>query len=166
MLAQKKLSLAAGIAISVLYGLASYLRFAHAGGMPTLSFLCVLPAAMGAVPLLFADLDQIKNYLFVFLVPWLTIAAFFLLLFIPGLEGLICLVVIGSPFILFALLGTLIACVIRAIVLHRARRKAAALITMLLPFGDFQDRVLGVLKRRAEQRSLPRLEPVAEGERD
>lgn len=143
MLPQKKFSLASGIALSVAYGLASYLTFVRSHGMPTLAFLCVLPAVLGAVPLLFSDVDQVKNYIYLLLTPWLTIGASFLLLFIPGLEGLICIVVLLSPFILFAMAGTLIAWIIRAFILRSAaKRRAAALLSMLLPFA-----ALGVERR-------------------
>jgi hypothetical protein len=136
MLPQKKYSVAAGIALSVAYGLASYLRFDHARGMPTISFLIVLPAVMGAIPLLFADVEQIKNYLYLLLIPWFTIGLFFLVLYIPGLEALVCLVVLASPFIFVAMLGTLIAWIIRAFILRSAaQRRAAALLSMLLPFA-------------------------------
>lgn len=136
MLPQKKYSLAAGIALSIAYGVASYFAIARAHGMPTLAFLCVLPAVMGAVPLLFADIDQIKNYLYFILIPWFVVAACFLVLFIPGLEALICLVFLVSPFIAFAMLGTLVAWIIRIFIIRSAaKRRAAGLISMLLPFA-------------------------------
>lgn len=134
MLPHKKYSLASGVALSVAYGLASYFAFGRANGMPTIAFLCALPAAMGAVPLLFSDVDQIKNYLYLILIPWLAVAALFLVLFIPGLEALICLVLIVSPFLVLAMLGSLVACVVRAFMIRSAKRKAAAVVTMLLPF--------------------------------
>lgn len=145
MLPQKKYSLVAGIALSVAYGLATYLAMGRVGGMPTISFLCVLPAVMGAVPLLFADVDQIKNYLYLILIPWLTVGTCFLLLYIPGLEALLCLVLLASPFLAMAMVGTLLGWIIRAFILRsEAKRRAAALLSMLLPFAT-----LGI------ERSLP-----------
>jgi hypothetical protein len=145
MLPQKKYSLAAGILLSVLYGVASYFAIRRFNGMPTLAFLSVLPAVMGAIPLLFTDVDQVKNYIALVLVPWFVIGACFLLLFIPGLEGLICLVILGSPFIIFAMLGSLVVWITRAFMIRSAaKRRAAALLSMLLPFAT-----LGI------ERSLP-----------
>jgi len=136
MLPQKKYSLASGIALSVAYALAAYFAFGRAHGMPTTAFLCVLPAVMGAIPMLFADVDQIKNYLYLILIPWFTVGTFFLVLFVPGLEGLLCLVLLGSPFLLLGMVGTLLAWIIRAFILRSAaKRRAAALLSMLLPFA-------------------------------
>lgn len=145
MLLQKKYSLAAGIALSIAYGVGSYFAFARSGGMPTLAFLCVLPAVMGAVPILFSDVDQVKNYVYLVLIPWFIVGASFLVLFVPGIESLICLFILSAPFFGLALLGSLIAWVIRAFAIRSAaRRRAAALLSMLLPFA-----VLGI------ERSLP-----------
>jgi hypothetical protein len=139
--------------IGLAYGLAMYFAFRGQGGLATGAFLGLVPLAMGATPLLFVDVEQIKNYVYLLFVPWLSILGVFVFLFATLKEGALCVVVLGAPFWGAALLGTLIAFIIRAVRISTRKRNATGVALMLLPFA-----VVGVEKRyfiREEQVSVP-----------
>src|SRR6185437_720899 len=140
-------------ALGLAYGLAMYFGLEGHHGLATLAFLGFVPLAMGALPLLFTDVDQIKNYLFVLFIPWLSILSLFVVLLATLKEGGLCIIVLGGPFWILAMLGTLVGVVIRAIMISDRKRKAAGAALMLLPFL-----VLGLEKRylvREGQVSVP-----------
>jgi hypothetical protein len=140
----------AGVLTGLVYALVAYLTFKKLATMPTIAFLGLVPLGLGAVPLLFEDLDQVKNYAFILLIPWLSLLGLFVLLFATLQEGALCFVVLGFPFFGLALVGTLIATIVRAIIIRRDKRKAVGAAMMLLPFL-----VVGL-----EQRYLVREEKV------
>ena len=146
----KRNLLLGGVTIGSAYGLVAYFFMMKLGGLPTVAFLALVPLAMGAIPQLFSDEDQVKNYLYVLFAPWLSIAGVFMVLFATLREATLCLLILGSPFILAALLGTLIATVVRGLVIRSRKRKAVAATLMLLPFV-----FLGL-----EKRYLVREQPV------
>ncbi|MFT3765488.1 MAG: SRPBCC family protein [Minicystis sp.] len=134
MLPIKRNVLVTSLVLGVAYGLVAYFAFERHASLPTVAFLALVPLAIGAIPLLISDLDQIRSYVFILFVPWITILAVFAVLAAVLREGVLCLLVLGAPFYLSAMLGTLIATIIRAIMIRREKRKAAAAALMLLPF--------------------------------
>lgn len=136
MRADKVASLAAGIAIGALYGALAFGVFDRAYVLPGATFLFLVPAVTGAIPLLFSDADQTRWYVKLVLLPWLTLLALYLLLFVLLREtSLLCVLVQALPAIGLAMLGTLIAWVITAVRLRRRKKKlAAGILLMLLPF--------------------------------
>jgi hypothetical protein len=133
MLSIKRNLLATGFLLGVAYGLIAYFTFMEAKATPTLSFLVLVPLAMGALPLLFTDVAQIRSYLFILFVPWLSIATVFIVLGALLREGMLCVLILAGPFVLAGLVGTLIACIVRAVLISRAQRRAAAAALMVLP---------------------------------
>lgn len=151
MLPLKRNVLLAGVGAGVVYGLVGYFAFQQRASMPTISFLVLLPLGLSAIPLLFKDVDQIKSYLYLLLIPWLSIFTIFAVLALLLEEGALCIVVLGAPFYLTAMAGTLIATIIRAFLIRsEKKRKAAAAAMMMPPF----------LLVGAEQRYLVREDQV------
>lgn len=134
MLPLKRNVLLSSVAVAVVYGLVAYFSFQKLASTPTIAFLVAVPVALGAVPLLFSDVDQIKSYLYLLLIPWLGMSAVFVILIATLQEGALCFLVLGAPFYLSGMLGTLIATIIRGLVIRQRKRKAAAAAIMMLPF--------------------------------
>ena len=118
------------------YGLLAYAIIA--GPKPNLaasySFLALVPVALGAVPLLFSDPDQVAWFRKAFFIPWVSTLGLFLVLLAARAEGPICFLVLLGPFVLFISAGIW---VVRAVGLRRlkkAQRKAAGIALLLLPF--------------------------------
>ncbi|WP_143080050.1 SRPBCC family protein [Hymenobacter arizonensis] len=60
---------------------------------------------LGAIPALYSSREQLSNYLWHLVAPWLMTFTLFTISFISGFEGLICLVVIFGPFVILGSLG-------------------------------------------------------------
>lgn len=134
MLPIKRNTLLTGLAVSVAYGLIAYFLFLQNKDLASVAFLGLVPLAIGALPLLISDVDQIKSYVYVFFLPWVSIFGTFALLFALLKEGALCILLLGLPFYALAMVGTLIAVIIRAFVIRSNKRKLAAAALMLLPF--------------------------------
>lgn len=94
-----------------------------------------MPIALGALPLLFSDEDQIKNYVLLVFLPWASVFCLFAFLYATLREAGLCLMVLAAPFLALTLLGTLIAAVVRAITIDRDKRRLAGAALMILPFA-------------------------------
>lgn len=130
----KWVSLFVGLGIGLAYGVVTYIVFREANGLATFAFLGLVPMAMGAIPLPFSDLDQVKSYVYILFIPWISIIALFAVLFATLKEGALCLLLLGAPFYGAAMLGTLIAFIIRAVMIDARKRKLVVSGLMLLPF--------------------------------
>jgi hypothetical protein len=131
----KRNALLSGVGVGLGYGLLTYFAFRAHGQLASIAYLGLVPMVMGAIPLLFTDVDQIKNYLYVLLAPWLAMIGVFAVLLAMLKEGALCLLVLAAPFWIAALLGTLVAVVVRGVILHQRKRKAVGVALMLLPFA-------------------------------
>jgi Polyketide cyclase / dehydrase and lipid transport len=131
----KRNLLATSFVVGVAYGLTAYFAFSSHAALPTIAFLVAVPLALGAIPLLLSDLDQVRSYAYVLLIPWLTIFTVFAVLIALLKEGALCILVLGAPFWGMALVGTLVGAVVRAVLISRRKRQAAAAALMLLPFA-------------------------------
>jgi hypothetical protein len=145
MLPIKRNVLFVGFALGVVYGLLAYVGFFQIGhltrdpaifsaDLATIAFLGLVPMAIGAIPLLFTDVDQIKNYLNILFIPWASILGIFAVLFLTLREGTLCILVLGVPFLAAALIGTVVAVILRGRVISRKKRQAAGAALMMLPF--------------------------------
>jgi hypothetical protein len=139
------------VAVGVVYGLVTYFAFRRYGLLASYAYLVAVPAAIGAVPLLFRDVDQIRSYAALLVIPWLSILGIFVALGALLKEGALCFLVLGAPFALAAMLGTLIAAVVASLVIRSKKRKALGAAMMILPLA-----FVGL-----EQRWLVRQETVA-----
>ena len=120
-----------GISIGVLYGLITRIAFDEKASLASITYLFIIPAVLGIVPLAFANDEQLKSYKHIIFIPWLTTATFFLTMYLIGLEGFICLLILAGPFFI---LGTIGAFIYRLIHLKRKNRKGELLSILIIPF--------------------------------
>jgi hypothetical protein len=102
----------AGIIIAVFYGLLARLVFNFKGrdgfgfaDLFSITFVWVVPALIGMVPMLFATRDQLENRVYRVLTPCFTVLLFFICCFITRIEDLVCLIIIAGPFLLCAMVA-------------------------------------------------------------
>lgn len=120
-----------GVGIGVAYAFLTMLFVQLSHKTVSLGYVFVLPIIMGAIPVLLSTKAQLKSYLTYLVIPWISVLAFFVLSFVSGFEGLICLVIIVGPFLI---LGTLGAFIFRLIKLKSKGDNSKKLyISLLLP---------------------------------
>jgi hypothetical protein len=71
----------------------------------SISYIFILPIILGAIPVLFSTKEQLSAYKTYLLLPWIITFTFFVISFLTGFEGMICLVIIVAPFLLLGSLG-------------------------------------------------------------
>lgn len=122
--------LVVGILVGVLYGLLMHWLFNEIAAMASVTYLFFIPAALGAIPLLFANEQQIRSYRVLIFIPWVTILSFFLVAFALRIEVMLCLLLLASPFFLAA---TAIAFVVRLVKLKKEHRNKTLTGLFFLP---------------------------------
>ena len=127
-------TLISGVAAGVAYGAITWIAFGAAKSLPSMAFLVLVPAAMGATPLLFGDQAQVRWYARVLLIPWFTAFGFCVVLIAVFKEGGACLLVLAFPMIGFAMAGAFVVWLIGALRLKAKARAATAAALLLLPF--------------------------------
>lgn len=126
------LTLAAGLAAGLLYAFGAMFIVQQSHQAVSLSFVFLVPLALGAIPVLFSTREQLQSYLRMLLLPWVTVLTFFYLALVNGFEGMICLVIIVGPFLV---LGGLGAFIYRLVKLRRHQEGQRALYaSLVLPF--------------------------------
>ena len=130
-LKQKYGLLIIGIVIGIAYGLVTRLVFGHKATLASVTYLFIIPTILGIIPLMFADNDKLKSYKNIIFIPWLTVATFFLTLFLFGIEDFFCLFVLAAPFFI---LGTIGALIYRIVQINRQKNKGKLLTLVLIPF--------------------------------
>ncbi|HMQ02381.1 MAG TPA: hypothetical protein PKD26_00495 [Pyrinomonadaceae bacterium] len=126
---QKHGLLVLGILIGAAYGVVTRLVFGERATLASITYLFLIPAILGVVPLVFASEYQVRSYRNIIFIPWITIATFFLTTVLVGMEEFLCLLILAGPFFI---LGTIGALIVRLIILHR--RNSKLLAVMVLPF--------------------------------
>ncbi len=121
-----------GFGAGIAYGLAAFFGFREANLLTTTAFLFGVPAGMSAVALLFTDDDQITNYRRVLLIPWLSILGLLVLSTVLFNEGVVCLIVLGLPFIGVALVATFVIWLVRARRIRAEKKRRAGLTSVFL----------------------------------
>ncbi|MBK9155266.1 MAG: hypothetical protein IPM25_13785 [Chloracidobacterium sp.] len=121
--------LAIGILIGAAYGVVTRLVFGETATMASITYLFLIPAVLGVIPLVFASNDQIRSYRNIIFIPWLTILTFFVTAMLTGLEEVLCLLVLAAPFFVLA---TVAALIVRLVMIHKSRNKLMAFAA--LPF--------------------------------
>lgn len=130
-LRQKYGLLIIGIVIGVGYGLLTRFVFGEKATLASITYLFIIPTILGIVPLMFADNEQLKSYKNIIFIPWLTVATFFLTMFLIGLEEFICLLILAGPFFI---LGTIGAFIYRLVQINKQKSKGKLLTLLLIPF--------------------------------
>jgi len=120
-----------GIALGIAYGLVTRLVFGEEATLASVTYLFIIPTVLGIVPLMFADDNQLRSYKNIIFIPWLTVATFFLTMFLIGMEEFICLLILAGPFFV---LGTLGAFIYRLIQINREKNKGKLLMLAVIPF--------------------------------
>lgn len=130
-LKQKHGLLIIGIALGITYGLVTRLVFGQKATLASVTYLFIIPTILGIIPLMFADNEKLKSYRNILFIPWLTVATFFLTLFLFGIEDFICLLVLAAPFFI---LGTIGALIYRIVQINKQKSKGKLFTLVLLPF--------------------------------
>jgi hypothetical protein len=119
-----------GLAAGVVYAWLCMLLVTHFHENVSIAYIFVLPVILGAIPVLFSTKEQLEAYKSWLLWPWLITFTFFVLSFVAGFEGLICLVIIVGPFLL---LGTLGAFIFRLVRLNHEGNGKRLYVSLALP---------------------------------
>ncbi|PKH52068.1 hypothetical protein CXF68_15800 [Tenacibaculum sp. Bg11-29] len=120
-----------GITLGVAYGILSRLVFGQNATLASVTYLFIIPAILGIIPLMFSNNEKLKSYRNIIFIPWLTIATFFLTMLLFGIEDFLCLLVIAAPFFI---LGTLGALIYRFVQINKRKSKGKLFSLVLLPF--------------------------------
>ncbi len=131
-LVTKHYLLALGVLIGVAYGLITRLVWGQQMALASLTYLFLIPTVLGVIPLIFANEAQVRSYLYIIFIPWLTVLSFFLTMWMLRIESLICLIILGAPFFV---LGTVGGLIFRLVILHQRSKKNVlpAIAFLLLP---------------------------------
>ncbi|POY37967.1 hypothetical protein C3K47_05435 [Solitalea longa] len=119
-----------GLTAGVAYAFLSMLLVTHYHENVSIAYIFMLPIILGAIPVLFSTKEQLKAYKSYLLLPWIITFTFFVLSFVTGFEGMICLVIIVAPFLL---LGTLGAFVLRLLKLREEGNGTKLYVSLLFP---------------------------------
>ncbi len=120
-----------GITLGIAYGLVVRLVFGQQATLASVTYLFMVPAILGIIPLIFADNDKLRSYRNIIFIPWLTMATFFLTMFLAGLEDAICLLILAIPFFI---LGTIGALIYRVVQINKQKSRGKLFTLLLLPF--------------------------------
>ena len=134
----------AGTLLGIIYGLFAIFEFSTMRTrLASASFLALVPAALGFLPLAFVDDAQVVLYRKTLFTPWVSLGGLLLVTGGMGVEPLI-LVAIATPFILVLTLALWVILGLRLWRLSRRKRFWAAAGLMLLPFAtaSWEDRAL------------------------
>jgi hypothetical protein len=130
-LKQKYGLLIVGITLGIAYGLVTRLVFGQKATLASVTYLFIIPTILGIIPLMFADNDKLKSFKNIIFILWLTVATFFLILILFGIEDFICLLVLAAPFFI---LGTIGALIYRLVQINRQKSRGKILTLVILPF--------------------------------
>ncbi|MBO9573616.1 MAG: hypothetical protein J7497_15620, partial [Chitinophagaceae bacterium] len=72
-LKQKYGLLIIGIVTGIAYGMITRLVFGEQATLASITYLFIIPAILGIIPLMFADNDQLKSYKNIIFIPWITV---------------------------------------------------------------------------------------------
>lgn len=119
-----------GLTAGVVYAFLSMLIVTHFHENVSVAYIFVLPIILGAIPVLFSTKEQLSAYKSYLLLPWIITFTFFILSYVTGFEGMICLLIIVAPFLL---LGTLGAFIFRLIKLKNERNGTKLYVSLFIP---------------------------------
>lgn len=119
-----------GLTAGVVYAFLSMLIVTHFHENVSVAYIFILPIILGAIPVLLSTKEQLSAYKSYLLLPWIITFTFFILSYVTGFEGMICLVIIVAPFLL---LGTLGAFIFRLIKLKNERNGTKLYVSLFIP---------------------------------
>lgn len=152
---------AIAVGTGLLYGIFSRLAFGSAAGqlgdalgVMTLSFIFLVPLAIGAVTVYLASERQRRSWAFTILAPWVSTLLTLATAFATHLEGMICIVMIFPVFLLLASVGGVTMRIASEIAERRGRtrlRSHALAVVVVLPYlvGPVE-RQLGLVETERE----------------
>lgn len=120
-----------GIFIGVAYGIVSHMVFGQKEILASVTYILITPGILGTVPLMFAENEKLKSYRNRIVIPWMTVATFFLALYLMGIEDSLSLLIMAAPFFVMGTIGALIYGTVQK---NRRKRKYELLSLMFLPF--------------------------------
>jgi len=97
----------------------------------SVTYIFILPIILGAIPVLFSTREQLQSYKTYLILPWGIVIMFFLLCYVCGFEGMICLTLVVGPFLI---LGSLGAFIFRLFKLKKSGGGKKLYVSLLLPF--------------------------------
>lgn len=119
-----------GLTAGVVYAFLSMLIVTHFHENVSVAYIFILPIILGAIPILFSTKEQLSAYKSYLLLPWIITFTFFILSYVTGFEGMICLVIIVAPFLLLCTLG---AFIFRLIKLKNERNGTKLYVSLFIP---------------------------------
>jgi hypothetical protein len=119
-----------GLILGIIYAFLSMLIVNSFHENVSITYIFILPIILGAIPVLFSTKEQLKAYKIYIISPWIITFTFFVLSFVTGFEGMICLVIIVGPFLV---LGTTGAFIFRLIKLKNASNGTKLHISLFIP---------------------------------
>jgi hypothetical protein len=120
-----------GLVAGVAYAFLAMLLVTATHENVSVAYIFILPLILGAIPVLLSTKEQLQSYKTYLLLPWGIAMTFFILCYVCGFEGIICLVIIVAPFLL---LGTLGAFIVRMVKLKNEGTGTKLYTSLLLPF--------------------------------
>ena len=127
-------TLVIGLSAGVAYAFVAMLLITAKHRNVSITYIFALPVILGAIPVLLSTKEQLKSYKTYLLMPWGITMTFFFLCYIMRFDGMICLVVIVAPFLLF---GTLSAFIYRLMKLKARGNGTKLYVSLLLPLLVF-----------------------------
>lgn len=101
----------AGVIAGAIYGLLARFVFNFKGregfsitDLFSITFIWIVPALIGMVPMLFATRDQLGNRVYRVLTPCFTVLLFFICCIATRVEDLVCIIIMAGPFLLCAMI--------------------------------------------------------------
>lgn len=119
-----------GLTGGIIYAILSMFIVNHFHENVSVTYIFILPIFLGAIPVLFLTKEQLTAYKTYLLLPWIITFTFFVLSFVTGFEGMICLVIIVGPFLIIGSLG---AFVFRLIKLKNEGNGTKLYVSLFIP---------------------------------
>ncbi len=120
-----------GLSAGVTYAFLTMLLVTKFHENVSVSYIFILPLIMGAIPVFFSTKEQLQSYRTYLLMPWGITLTFFILCYAFHFEGMICLIIIVTPFLLLGSLGAFIA---RMAKLQDNENQTPLYSSLILPF--------------------------------
>tara|TARA_B110000211_G_C14083037_1_gene555462 strand:- start:2640 stop:3605 length:966 start_codon:yes stop_codon:yes gene_type:complete len=128
-------TLVIGLSAGVAYAFIAMLLITANHRNVSITYIFALPVILGSIPVLLSTKEQLKSYKTYLLMPWGITMTFFFLCYIMRFDGMICLVVIVAPFLLFGTLSAFIYRLIKLKARGNGTKLYASLLLPLLIFG-------------------------------
>lgn len=128
-----------GVILGAFYGLGIRLLFGYPAkefdfsffSLFSITFIWVVPFVIGIIPMIFARKKQLKSVPYRVLSPAASVLLFFIFCFITRIEDLVCILIIGAPFIAGASLG---GALFSLYILNYRHKKGILYSVLFVPF--------------------------------